>query len=52
VGALVGEAVGAGVGLPAVYVGTSVGVFVGEAVGEAVGSGVGAPNMNVGTSVG
>jgi len=43
VGALLGEAVGAGVTLPAVNVGVSVGEAVGTLLGEAVGEGVGLP---------
>lgn len=42
-GALLGEAEGDGVGLPAVYVGVSVGEAVGALLGEAEGAGVGTP---------
>ena len=41
VGALLGEAEGEGVGMPATYVGDSVGDAVGALLGEAVGEGVG-----------
>lgn len=52
VGALLGEADGSGVGLPAVYVGASVGDTVGALEGEALGFGVGLFATYVGTSVG
>ena len=42
VGALLGEAEGLGVGLPAAYVGANVGFTVGALLGEADGLGVGA----------
>ena len=47
-----GEADGAGVGWPAVYVGASVGTVVGLGVGSAVGLGVGSLALYVGTKVG
>ena len=43
VGALLGEALGLGVGEPGVYVGTTVGETVGALLGEALGLGVGNP---------
>ena len=47
-----GEADGAGVGWPAVYVGANVGSVVGLGVGSAVGLGVGSLALYVGTKVG
>ena len=44
--------VGAGVGLPAPYVGLLVGVAVGTADGGQLGIGVGSPMANVGALVG
>ena len=49
-GALLGEAVGLGVGNVRLYVGVSVGSAVGASVGEAVGAGVGDTSMNVSVS--
>jgi len=43
VGALLGEALGIGVGTLAVYVGSSVGATVGALLGDALGCGVGLP---------
>jgi len=43
VGALLGEALGVGVGFIAVYVGTRVGDEVGALDGDALGTGVGVP---------
>ena len=52
VGALEGDALGLGVGLPRPYVGVRVGEAVGADEGDALGLGVGEPSVYVGSSVG
>jgi len=52
VGNLVGAALGSGVGLPALYVGSNEGISVGYVDGELVGSVVGLPSLYVGAKEG
>ena len=52
VGLKEGAVVGRGVGLPGVYVGDDVGLYVGDDDGDDVGFGVGLPGKYVGDDVG